>query len=242
MWGYGSLTPKPLGGLADVVQIALNAGDFNDTGCAVDVRGDAWCWGGNSKGQCGTGEATGLPLERPAQVEGLGPVAWIAVGQAHTATCAALRSGKAYCWGEGLLTGPTSTSSVSPVQLERADILKVQPLFQRVCTHHYGRGVTCWGTPALIDDETSGPAQIPVGNVVSLEGGLYQTCTLDTGGDLRCWNAATSPSSVDPGVKYIAVSILGAMTYALKADGTINVWNMNSATPKAEPSKTVKLW
>jgi hypothetical protein len=107
----------------------------------------------------------------------------------------------------------------------------------------FGDYVSCWGTPALIANDGTGPAQIYglLGGAKTLAGGLYQTCVLNGDGELRCWNAATEPSVVDEASTFISIATASSRTYGLKADGTVTAWNMNSATPSLL-TEVVDLW
>jgi alpha-tubulin suppressor-like RCC1 family protein len=236
-WGAGSDTPVLLGGLGDIVQLSLSrASGASDTGCAVDRRGALFCWGGNDVGQTGTGEATGIPLARPKQVEGIGPVRHVQIGWGQGATCVALVTGDAYCWGEGLLTGPSSTTSNVPVKVPSlSDALQVLPGFQRICALRYGGSLRCWGTPALINHTDTGPVSVSVGSAASaLSLGLYQTCALNASRHLMCWNAGTAPSRIDSSREFLALDSLGAITIALSTTGSVTAWNMNSAANPSE--------
>ena len=68
---------------------------FRHTCLAAD-DGKVWCWGDNTYRQLGDG--TDRPGLHPVLVRGLpGPATRAHAGYGHT--CAVLRSGEAYCWG-----------------------------------------------------------------------------------------------------------------------------------------------
>ncbi len=118
-WGdnTGSLTPVPVVGLTDVVQIARGGGHA----CALRVHGNVVCWGANNVGQLG--DDTPIDLDRNSRLQRwtVGPVVEInnataiAAGGAHT--CALLRTG-VVCWGRnvsGQLGDGTRMSRSRPV-------------------------------------------------------------------------------------------------------------------------------
>jgi hypothetical protein len=63
--------------------------------CAVDVGGQAWCWGANTSGQLGDG--TQMDHALPMRVPGLSSVLRIVGGFDHT--CALLANREVQCWG-----------------------------------------------------------------------------------------------------------------------------------------------
>ncbi|MBK6533868.1 MAG: hypothetical protein IPF99_31065 [Deltaproteobacteria bacterium] len=71
------------------------------------------CWGRNSSGQLGDG--TNGTRRSPTVVAGLGGVAEVTLGDAHT--CARLNSGELRCWGDnesGQLGDGTTTDRRVP--------------------------------------------------------------------------------------------------------------------------------
>lgn len=236
-WGVGATRPTQLGGLSDVVHLSLSA-----TGCAVTAAGAVFCWGDNSKGQVGNGQTAGIPVARPLQVGGLSEASWVSTSPYQPVSCAGLRSGAAYCWGEGALTSPSQTSSTTPVAIPNiVDALDVLPLFQRTCVRRYSGTITCWGTPALIARADSGPGYSG-GMAVDFAGGLYQSCLLNASGAMSCWNASTTSAAVADGTGLIAIAARFARTWGLTATGTLKCWNMNSATPAREAGNDVVIW
>ena len=82
--------------------------------CAIDGRGQTWCWGANRFGQLGDG--TNLERDRPVRVAGDHDFVSLDLGSTHT--CAIDVSGAAWCWGGnfvGKLGNDTTESSPVPV-------------------------------------------------------------------------------------------------------------------------------
>lgn len=112
-WGEYDLKPKPVEGLTDVVGITART-HF----CAVKGDGTAWCWGGNRRGQLGTG-AAGSDANKPQQVTGLTDAVAISAG-AQT-TCALRKTGQVACWGynnHGQLGDGTLVDRAEPVEVK----------------------------------------------------------------------------------------------------------------------------
>lgn len=64
--------------------------------CAVDAKGDLYCWGSNTLGQLGIGSSEESRI-LPTRVPTLSDVAEVYAG---AGTCARLRNGSTYCWGD----------------------------------------------------------------------------------------------------------------------------------------------
>src|SRR5690606_379335 len=83
--------------------------------CAIEVAGQAWCWGWN---QYGAVSGSGNPVMAPRAVGTPGQFKTISAGALHT--CAIDQSDDAWCWGYGgagrLGNGATVNQS-SPVQV-----------------------------------------------------------------------------------------------------------------------------
>ena len=97
-------TPVPVAlmGAASIRHVAVS----NVTTCAVDQRGRAYCWGDNTSGQLGSGDAE-FTLN-PVVVEGLKSEALkdarvVQIATMDNATCALLEDGSVQCWGSNSL-------------------------------------------------------------------------------------------------------------------------------------------
>ncbi len=88
-----TLAPVPVSGGHTFA--AISAGDGYT--CALDVGGDAWCWGDNTYGQFGTGDRAGSAAPRRVagghRFRGLETRVW--------RTCAVTVDDTLYCWGSG---------------------------------------------------------------------------------------------------------------------------------------------
>lgn len=123
-WGYNSdgqlgnggrtTSPRPVATVALPVQTTQLATASNHT-CALGDDGTLRCWGGNEVGQLGDGSNT-RRLRPAAAVTLDGPVTQTSTGLGFT--CAALRNGRVFCWGDnthGTLGDGTAQSRGTPV-------------------------------------------------------------------------------------------------------------------------------
>jgi alpha-tubulin suppressor-like RCC1 family protein len=93
--GGERLTPAPVSGLSDVVEIAVRA----SFACARRQAGTLHCWGRADWGNIGDGLAIGGPAhrDRATQVLDVADATALAVGHQHA--CAVRRGGGVACWG-----------------------------------------------------------------------------------------------------------------------------------------------
>jgi alpha-tubulin suppressor-like RCC1 family protein len=98
---------------------ALGSGGTANTHCLIDVAGELWCFGDNTKGQTGTGLADEA-VTTPTRAR-LVAVEKVSMGQNNA--CAMTHDGTLWCWGENdigqLGQGTTSnTPSRVPVRVK----------------------------------------------------------------------------------------------------------------------------
>ena len=177
--------------------VAVGVGD--NTTCALDHQGQAYCWGLNFDAQLETGETT-FRVTVPHRVLNLpSPAKSLVVGTSHQ--CILSGDGRAYCWGwigGGLGTG-ASASGVSPV----AGGLTFSSLS---AGGGYTCGLTlegrayCWGADGYgelgaVDRSCLGtsPCYLPAAAVagdlrfVQLSAGRHHACGVSVDGTGYCW-------------------------------------------------------
>jgi hypothetical protein len=164
--------------------------------CAVTMGGALYCWGGNTYGQVGTGEA-GAAVEVPARIFAHG-VASVSTGEDYT--CAVV-DGALYCWGRNelgqLALGTVSKSEPSPTLAISKDVRSVAVAhgnIDRTCAV-VKDALQCWGYNS--DDGELGPPdgnQTPAARhhtiiesgVSGVGVGFDDICAI-VHGSLQCW-------------------------------------------------------
>jgi alpha-tubulin suppressor-like RCC1 family protein len=261
-WGwneYGQLgdgtttnrsTPVEVTGLASGAT-AITTGMFFT--CALIMSGGARCWGSNGESQLGDGTTT--QRSTPVEVTGLaGSVPSITAGGEHA--CVLASGGGARCWGynqNGQLGDGTRTQRSTPVDVSglTSGVTSITASRQHTCALITGEGVKCWGDNGYgqLGDGTTTDRSTPV-DVVGLgegvtaiaTGGLH-TCTLVSGGGMKCWGwngygqlgdgTATDHSTpvdvVGLGQGVTAITAGEAHTCALTSGGGVKCWGSNQS-------------
>ena len=203
-----ALRPIQVPDLSGVVAVAADGGGVyaGSGGHIVALRsnGTVWAWGFNSAGQLGNDTATNSAI--PVQAMGLNDVVAVAAGSVHTV--ALKRDGTVWTWGSnsrGQLGDGTSTGRRTPVPVN--GLLNVRN-----------------GVVAIAAGE---------GHTVALQGdGTVWTWGLDNVGQLGDGTPGGTqflPVQV-PGLSgVITVAAGGNYTVALRDDGTVWAWGLNSS-------------
>jgi alpha-tubulin suppressor-like RCC1 family protein len=176
-------------------------------GCAVLSNGSAQCWGDDTFGQLGRGDAPAAPAPKgrpapapkpPAPVKGLKDVAEIALGDAYA--CARIGDGTVACWGDdasGQLGDGSSSAKATPVKVSGlSDVAALAVGRRHACALLADGGVRCWGENASgqLGDGSTERRTAPV-EVSGLSGARSitsrgdHTCVSLSSGALRCWGA-----------------------------------------------------
>jgi|GEM_PF-3133948 len=147
--------PVQVRGLTSITAIAAG---YN-SGYALKDDGTVWAWGGNSRGQLGTGDTN--RRTEPVQVPGLTDVT--AIGAAHSTGIAVLRDGTVWAWGSndrGQLGKPGGGNSLTPVQVAGLSGVKAV-----AAAHSHLLALTGDGSVWVWADEgrpgSPGPVQVP---------------------------------------------------------------------------------
>lgn len=172
-------TPVDVAGLAGAAAVAAGGAHT----CALTSEGGIKCWGDNSSGQLGDGQACGAICSTPVDVSGLtSGVAVLAAAGGHT--CAVTMAGPfptpvAACWGDNesgqIGNGESPTDALTPVGVCE----------DATC----GIGVIC-------------VPELPCGtlaNVAGLALGSDHSCARMESGALKCWGSNASGQLGDGG-------------------------------------------
>lgn len=198
VWGVpGPPAPRPglVPGLRGVMQLSANAGHA----LALLADGAVMSWGNNRDGQLGRGPVDEIPLDTPAPVEGLPPVAAIAAGA--NASFAVLRDGRVMAWGnngQGLLANGNRDQNerqAAPTAIAGlANVAEVRCGITSTCFARLRDGtLRAWGNDQLgqlgAKAEPSGyllrPAAVPVGKVADVWPAGQLTVYVAPGGALK---------------------------------------------------------
>ncbi len=208
--GDGTLTSRPTPALVSLGTSGVRAAAVTAGGghsCAIDVNGEAWCWGRNDSGQLGIGAPTG-PATTALQatpmllaLPGGATVRALSAGGAHT--CAVDRTGGVWCWGANdrgqLGLGAAGASVATPTAVASLSTAATGVAAGGVhsCATLGDTSVWCWGgnDSGQLGDGTTIDRPLPA-NVTGAAGtvtaGALHTCAATAAGIVTCWGADTS--------------------------------------------------
>ncbi len=185
----------------------ISAGESHT--CALTAAGEAWCWGGNGRGELGSDPAVvGTQSATPILVPGGLVFASIDAGTQHT--CGVTTTGEGYCWGSQeygqLGNGVVSTVISAPVLVSGGSTYRqISAGGQTTCGVTTAKVVQCWGAglSGVLGNGTSTATQsapvtvsgglAAIGVVVNLaEPSGAAACAYTTMGDTYCWGAGTA--------------------------------------------------
>lgn len=234
--------------------VDLSAG--RDFTCVRLSDGSVNCWGDNSVGQLGTGNAGGSSSQ-PVAVTLSQPAVALAAGDAHV--CAMLANGTVECWGSDssgqLGDGHTHTLSTSPGPPvpNVVNALEIEAGEAFTCLSRADGTVQCWGDNFFgqhgdgntntfpLPDFVSGFSGTPSARAVAA--GSDFTCALRGSGATACWGSNAIGQIGQPGAplvspnpitlttvsQAIGLSAGDAHACAVDAAGNAKCWGNNSA-------------
>lgn len=223
--------------------------------CALDRGGAAWCWGRNVEGQLGEGRVLSSPTPIPiaggltlssisaAKVTGTGD------GGRHggdhdgyqTATCALTDRGVVYCWGGGPYPfNGVSSSNPEPISGAMTFTSLSTGIF-------HGCGVTSDGTAWCWQSffgswHSPRPEQVPGGLQFRMVAAGNHNCGVTTSGAAYCWGAeqgsylgngqqvglgGPEPRAVVGGLTFQTVGVGYAFSCGLADTGEAWCWGYN---------------
>ena len=196
-WGRRSrrrdevVTFKPVAAARGIT--ALDNSD--EHGCAIDGDAAVWCWGDNSEGQLGYGQASSQAPAHAVRVLGVRDATHIAVGAQHA--CARTKSGELWCWGagrHGQLGDGRGVAHARPVKLPGLRDVRAIALAGHASCAIWGQGsVSCWGKVAGLrkDDQlVMRPQRVTgVSSATAIATTGRQSCVVARGGKILCWGA-----------------------------------------------------
>lgn len=176
-----------------------------ESACAIDSTGNAWCWGGNGNGQLaqpsGFISFSATPLQVDKTPLGANKFASISLGSSHT--CALDTAGKAWCWGYGEF-GQIGNGLDNTFQVPTAVTMPSGRTFVGIvagadftCALDQLHAVWCWGLNGVGQlGSAGGNALVPrkVGlsagtSIMELWANEESACALDATNLLLCWGS-----------------------------------------------------
>ncbi|CAN5203796.1 hypothetical protein BH23GEM4_BH23GEM4_16300 [soil metagenome] len=214
--------------------------------CALSAAGELFCWGGNDRGQLGTGGTTRQAVA--ASVAGRVRFRDVAAGISHT--CGIGRDGATYCWGannSGQLGNGAFASRTQPTRVAAAPAFRELGLgMTHTCGMTGGGAVFCWGNNSrgqlgsAAPLATYRPSRVP-GSYTALAVGWNHACALDGGRRIWCWGANdfgqlgtgddedhAAPVQIGGDQRFAALAAGSAHTCALSMEGAVFCWGRNA--------------
>lgn len=208
-WGAGSLGQLGNGALTSssvpVTPTGLGSGvaaisSGAQHSCALTTAGGVKCWGWNNYGETGDGSGATTSPE-PGDVSGFSEgIAAVAVGGYHS--CVITSSGAAVCWGQnqaGQRGDGTQVDSVTPVPVSglSSGVAALTGGTYHTCAIMSGGAAKCWGSNVTgqVGDGTTTDRLVPVdvfgltSGIVTISGGRFHTCSVNTAGRAQCWGS-----------------------------------------------------
>jgi alpha-tubulin suppressor-like RCC1 family protein len=165
--------------------------------CALDLAGNALCWGNNWFGQLGVGSAGGDGgfMESFSPVAVLGGLTFVDVVAAAMHSCGLQATGVVHCWGVQFLLGVGGGRGYQSLPLEVATTgAQWQRLTRgsgQTCAGAADGALYCWGYRAtLVGDVARLPTRIDSSQAfVAFSAGGTHTCAIGLDGLAYCWGA-----------------------------------------------------
>jgi hypothetical protein len=227
--------------------------------CIRRKDGAVFCWGDNSVGQLGGGEA-GATSAKPVRVLLPTGESIAAITSGERFVCARADSGNVYCWGdngEGQLGVGTGASdpvlAPAPVRVTAAPAARALGAGgAHACLAAYDDSVYCWGDngdrqiAAEAADPQPTPFQVPdVTQVVEVAAGDQHSCGILDDSSVWCWGSNAFgqlgrgdepaldrldlPAPVDGLLAVAAIRLGDQHSCALLNDSSLFCWGTNVA-------------
>ena len=181
----------------------LGAAAGIDYSCELFSDGTVGCWGNNTAGQLGTGNAVQHFTPTPVLVAANTPLTNVVqIASENTTTCALLNNGTVKCWGANdvgqIGNGGSSTRTFATSVSGISNAVSIAAGYEFACAILRDSTVKCWGNNSAgqLGDGTTISRLTPVAahnltNVVSLGLGNNHACAIFNNGSLYCWGDNT---------------------------------------------------
>lgn len=199
--GVANPDPIAVAGIDDAVLVSAGGSHT----CAVLSGGQVACWGGNSRGQLGTGGLDNQSSHTPIVIDGLGGVFDLDTGTNHSCVITADRA--VSCWGGNL--GSEADRRLPERIAGAAGVLDVVAGRSHTCALHFTGTVSCWGSgqAGQLGPDAEAFTRVAqhiegLAGVEAISAGGDYTCAVLMSGGLRCWGGdypAPSPNNFGGG-------------------------------------------
>ena len=219
---------------------SLTAGD--NFVCALTVKGEAFCWGGNAAGQLGDGSANASNV--PVRVSTSEPLTFTQISATGTRVCAVTNRQRLYCWGQYGIGGVPS-SAIPVLMSGTLQVKSVANGNSHACALDIAGAAYCWGRNTNGKLGTGDTVSSIVPRLVSgglalqsLTAGLFGTCGRQTNGTAYCWGDnslrtlgitgapanALVPTAVSGGLFFNSLITGGTLSCGIVAGGAAYCW------------------
>lgn len=222
-----------------VTWVEISAGCYHT--CGITSDGTAYCWGGDGKGELGTGTTDNS--HAPVPVAGNLRFAAISAGQSHT--CGITVDGSTYCWGtnsSGELGNGTTERSPMPVPVTgNFRFATISAGNSRTCGLTADGAAYCWGTDPGCGSGKNEESPCRVAGDLHFssirQGGLIsRACGVTNAGQAFCWGDTPIAASVD--MTFATYSPGATHTCGVTPEGAVYCWGTVAKDFKWGPTPT----
>jgi alpha-tubulin suppressor-like RCC1 family protein len=188
----GAPTPAPIATSTKLKAISLG----QHHACALDIGGNALCWGQNWFGQLGVGSAGGSGgfMESFTPVAVLGGLTFVDVVAAGMHSCGLQSAGGVHCWGAASVLGTADAVAYEslplPVVTTGAQWQRLGRGFGQTCAGAADGALYCWGqrTGPEGDAAVKLPTRIESDQAfTAFSAGGTHACAIGADGLAYCW-------------------------------------------------------
>jgi alpha-tubulin suppressor-like RCC1 family protein len=210
--------------------------------CAVDLSGQAWCWGANDYGQLGCNDGSGpfAGHTAPCAVASVTPPMQLAsIAASGLETCGLDLAGNAFCWGYGIPSDPLREPiGPTPVDTtERFRLLRGPKGNPGMCGISQSGARYCWGSGETTAERLVPQVQDDSGlQFVDIALGQLSDCGVTTEAEAWCWGSnwfgqlgmGTVGQFDGPLESDVPVKVVGDHSYVAVAAGLMHACALDS--------------
>lgn len=251
-----SIEPVPRRVGIPLALAAVSAGSAHS--CAIDHTGAVWCWGRETNGRLGRGDAPSNPAI-PQIIASSTQFSQVAAGGAHT--CGLTASGIALCWGaggSGQLGDGVGMDRSFPQGVAGDNWMVISTGAVHTCAVATDQSAWCWGgnSSGQIGVASTADAIFPMSipssdTFTTISAGGSHSCAVDTGGAASCWGGNSRgqtgtgltdslvlvPTAVAGGLLFRSISAGGQHSCGVTTDSLAYCWGANTSGQLGDSSQ-----